>query len=91
MTPTRSYVDRDLDRLADEAEAGYDLSEWKPRRGRPHLGGRSATQHSPRLGTRLPDDLNERFHRCVAADGKSVSQVLRELVEAYVEDRDRTP
>ena len=74
----------DIERLANRAEQGFELSQWRPRRGRPSL---SATQagRSPRVGARLPDDLYRRATERAAAEGKSISQVLRELLAAYAE------
>ncbi len=80
-------TDADLDHLADEAEAGYDLSTWVPRRGRPALGHRSARGHSPKIETRVPAGVRTELARIAAEDGTTVSQVLRHLVEDYVRER----
>ena len=74
----------DVDRLANNAEQGFDLSQWRPRRGRPAL---SATEpgHSPRIGARVPDDLYRRATQRAAAEGKSISEVVRDLLGAYAE------
>ncbi len=80
-------TDADLERLADEAQAGYDLSTWKRRRGRPPLAALLAGDRSPRIATRLPEQLHEDLERCAADEGRSVSQVLRSLVEEYVSRR----
>ena len=80
-------TDADLDRMADEAEAGYDLSTWKPRRGRPALAAGAAGDHSPRIATRVPERLRADLERYSVAEGKTVSQVLRGLVEDYVRRR----
>jgi predicted HicB family RNase H-like nuclease len=79
----------DLERLADEAEAGYDLSTWKPWPGRPRLDP-AATDHSPRIAVRVPGRLHRRVTSKAAREGRSVSQVVRGLLEDYVaaaEDR----
>jgi hypothetical protein len=85
----RVITDADLDRMADEAEAGYDLSTWKPRRGRPSLDLAGAGAHSPRIATRIPEGLRSDLERCAIAEGKSVSQVIRGLIEDYVQQRTR--
>lgn len=82
-------TDADLERLADEAEAGYDLSTWKRRPGRPSLDGSGSGDHSPRIAMRVPERLKAELERCAADEGKSVSQVLRGLAEEYVMRRAR--
>ena len=44
----RVLTDSDIERMADEAKRGFDLSTWTPRRGRPPLGV-TAGSHSPRI------------------------------------------
>ena len=83
----RVVTDAELERLADEFEAGFDLSTWKRRPGRPPLSGGPSSDHSPRIAVRVPEPLRSEFERCAAAEGKSVSQVLRDLVEDYVRRR----
>jgi hypothetical protein len=75
----------DLDRMADDAEAGYDLSTWKPRPGRPSLSAQPGT-HSPRIEARVPEALHRRVSARAASEGKSVSAVLRHLLEEYARD-----
>ena len=79
----RVVTDADLDRMATEAEAGYDLSTWKPRPGRPTLSVRGAGSHSPRIATRVPEELRVKVVSRASAEGKSVSQVMRSLLEGY--------
>jgi hypothetical protein len=69
------------ERLADEAEAGYDLSRGREV-GRKSLSGGSG--RSPRLNIRTPVDLYERAVAKAAREGKSVSQLAREALEKYV-------
>ena len=78
----RVLTEEDLDALADEAERGFDLSTWEPRPGRPSL---SATpgEHSPRIAVRVPAELLRRVHERADKEGRSVSQVLRDLLEGY--------
>jgi predicted DNA binding CopG/RHH family protein len=79
----RVVTDTDLDRMADEAEAGYDLSTWKRRAGRPSLGASSTGNHSPRITARVPEELRARVASRASLEGKSVSAVMRDLLEAY--------
>jgi hypothetical protein len=85
----RVVTDADLERMAAEAEAGFDLSTWKRRPGRPSLGGVRAGAHSPRLVTRVPEELRDEVTFYASAEGKSVSEVMRRLLQAYVDQRSR--
>jgi predicted DNA binding CopG/RHH family protein len=79
----RAVTDADLDRMAAEAEAGFDLSTWKRRTGRPSLGATNPGAHSPRITTRVPEELRARVASRATREGKSVSAVIRELLEGY--------
>lgn len=69
------------ERLAREAEAGYDLSRGR-RIGRKSLSGGSG--RSPRLNIRTPVDLYEKALAKAIREGKTVSQLAREALEKYV-------
>ena len=71
----------ELDGLADRAERGLDLSSWQPRRGRPSLGG--TAEPSPRIAVRVPRALHRRVAARAAREGRSVSEVVRDLLGAY--------
>lgn len=81
----RQLTDEDLDRLADEAEAGFDLSRWRPRRGRPFLDP-DARERSPRISVRVPAVLRDRAAARAASEGRSMSDVLRGLLEEYARE-----
>ena len=81
----RQLTDEDLDRLADEAEGGYDLSRWRPRRGRPFLDP-DAGEHSPRISVRVPPVLRDRAAARAASEGRSISDVVRGLLEEYARE-----
>jgi hypothetical protein len=76
-----------LDKLATEAEEGYDLDKLTPRPwvGRPTLG----TGHgpSPRINVRLAPDVYEAVVTRARRDGRKVSEVAREAVEQFVAHR----
>ncbi len=72
----------ELDALAAKAEAGFDPARWTPRRGRPSLGG-TPGERSPRIATRISADVRARVAARARSEGKTVSQVQRELLEAY--------
>jgi plasmid stability protein len=78
----RTVSDAELDRLATKAEAGFDLSAWRPRRGRPSLGG-TAGEHAPRIAVRVPEALRDRARVRAATEGRSISEVVRSLLEEY--------
>lgn len=67
------------DELADEAERGYDLSKWR-RVGRPSLG----EGVSPRVSFRITGELQERARRRAEREGKSLSELARDALAAYV-------
>ena len=78
----RVLSNADIERLADRLDEGIDFSSWQPRRGRPSLGA-NASEHSPRIAVRIPDALNDRVRSQAAREGRSVSDVVRALLEGY--------
>jgi hypothetical protein len=81
----RTLTDADLDALAAEAEKGFDPASLRLRPGRPCLDA-AATEHSPRLSVRVPAGLRDRAAARAASEGRTISQVLRSLLEAYADD-----
>jgi predicted DNA binding CopG/RHH family protein len=72
-----------VDKLASEAEAGYDLSKAKRQRvrpGRPSLG----VGESPRITYRVAPALFERAKKKAASEGRTVSEVARDALQKYV-------
>lgn len=84
----RIVTGAEVEALATRAERGVDLARWSPRRGRPSLSD-AGLGHSPRIGARVSGETYERFLERAKADGKTPSQVVRSLVEAYVSGRRR--
>jgi len=76
-----------LDKLEDEAEAGYDLDNLKPRPwvGRPKLGAGHGP--SPRINVRLAPDVYRAVVLRAHRDGRKVSEIAREAVEQFVAHR----
>lgn len=72
----------DVDRLAARADQGLDLSTWTPRRGRPALDP-TVDAHSPRIAVRLPTALHRRVTIRATKEGRSMSEVVRDLLEHY--------
>ncbi len=80
----RVLTEADLDRLAQRAEEGFDISQWRPRRGRPFLDP-DAGEASPRISVRVPATLRDRAAVRAAREGRSMSDVLRGLLEEYAD------
>ena len=78
----RSLTKTDVARLVDRLDEGIDLSAWQPRRGRPPLDA-DGREHSPRIAVRVPEELNDRVRTRAAREGRSVSDVVRGLLEEY--------
>ena len=78
----RTLSEDDIERLAAEVEKGLDLSAWKTRRGRPPLDG-AADAHAPRIAVRVPRDVHRRVVARAAREGRSISEVVRDLLEGY--------
>jgi hypothetical protein len=73
-----------VDKLASEAEAGYDLSTAKRQRvgpGRPSLGEGG---ESPRITYRVAPALFERAKKKAKSEGRTVSEVAREALQKYI-------
>jgi hypothetical protein len=80
--PPRSKRGTEItDELADEAEAGYDLTN-RTRVGRRSLSGGAGS--SPRVNFRMTTELQARAQRCAEREGKTVSEIAREALERYV-------
>lgn len=78
----QTLTGRHLDELVAKAEEGYDLAGWTPRRGRPSLDAASK-EPSPRIAVRLPPNLHRRVSSRAAGEGRTVSEVVRELLADY--------
>jgi predicted HicB family RNase H-like nuclease len=88
-TPIGPDVDLDREdvRLADgtrltEQNAEEIMAEVRRRGGRPSLTGEAAT--SPRIVFRVPPSVRDRAAQIAAREGKTVSQLAREALEARV-------
>lgn len=78
-------TDELVEKLAKEAEEGYDLSRLKPRRGRPPMGAEAATVFQVRLDPELREALEER----AKAEGKTPSEVVRTMLRAQLRTKRR--
>ena len=81
--PRRAITDQEIERLAGEAEAGYDVDELiarRGRRGRPPIGTAAASVESVRLDPELRRRLLER----ASAEGTTPSELIREALRRYL-------
>jgi predicted HicB family RNase H-like nuclease len=83
----RTLSDADIHRLAERAEKGIELTDWSSRRGRPSLDGATG-EHSPRIAVRVPKSLRDRVTARATNEGRSVSDVVRDLLEEYAPERE---
>jgi len=77
-------TDELIEKLADEAEAGYDVDEILARRGkrgRPSLGRGPSTVES----VRLEPELKERLVQRAEKDGVPVSEVIRDALRHHLD------
>jgi hypothetical protein len=74
-------TDELIEKLAREAEAGFDVDEiLRKRRGRPLIGSGPATVESVRLDPELRDALAERAR----GDSEATSAVIRKALRQYL-------
>ena len=79
----RPITDQDIESLAAEAEAGYDVETLIARgnkRGRPTLGSAPASVESVRLDPELRRQLLDRAE----AEGTTTSELIREALRRYL-------
>jgi hypothetical protein len=77
----KEITDELVEKLAGEAEAGYDVDKILRRRaGRPRIGSAPATVESVRLDPELRAALAERAER----DDETTSSVIRRALRSYL-------
>ncbi|MEO7443212.1 MAG: ribbon-helix-helix domain-containing protein [Acidimicrobiales bacterium] len=80
----KPITDELIEKLADEAERGYDVDRLiarRQKRGRPRLGLEPSTVESVRLDPKL----KERLVRRAEDEGVPVSEVIREALRHHLE------
>jgi hypothetical protein len=78
----KPITDELVEKLADKAEAGYDVAETLRRRGgRPPIGSAAASVESVRLEPELRGALAER----AARDHETTSSVIRKALRKYLQ------
>jgi predicted HicB family RNase H-like nuclease len=66
--------------LAAEAEAGYEVSKLRPRRGRPPIGDEAAQPFQ----VRLEPELREMLARIAEQEHTSPSEIVRRALRTYL-------
>lgn len=73
-------TDEVLERMAEEAEEGLDVTRLRRRPGRPAMGSAPAESFPVRLEPELRQALDER----AAADDTPASEIVREALRRYL-------
>lgn len=73
-------TDEVLNRLANEAEAGLDITELRRRPGRPSMGSGPADSFPVRIDPELRTALETRAYR----DNTTASDVIRDALRSYL-------
>ena len=76
----KPITERDIKRIAREAEKGYDLDRLKPRVGRPPMGSAAA----PVVPVRLDPELRAAVDARAEKDDASTSEVIRRALRRYL-------
>ncbi len=76
----RIITDEEIEAMADEAEAGYDLTKLKRRPGRPTLGSVAAEV----FPVRLEPELRAAIEARATTDETTASDVVRTALRAYL-------
>ena len=79
----RAITDQEVEKLAAEAEAGYDVDALiarRHKRGRPTIGDAPASVESVRLDPELRRQLQERAQ----SDGTTTSELIREALRRFL-------
>jgi Ribbon-helix-helix protein, copG family len=80
----KPITDKEIEALAAEAEAGYDVDKLlarRAKRGRPALGSAPASVES----VRLDPEMREQLHERATADGTTTSEVIRQALRRFLE------
>lgn len=84
----RRLTESDIERLADEAEAGFPGKTLaKPRKGRPWLDDSGPSRSRT---VRLPGNLDIALTVCAESENVSPSEIIREALSEYLSAREST-
>ncbi len=73
-------TDEDIEHMAAEAEAGYDITTLRPRGGRPPMGSGPAEV----VPVRLDPDLRAAVEARATADDTTTSEIIREALRRFL-------
>jgi hypothetical protein len=76
----RPVTEADIERMAAEAEAGYDVAALRPRGGRPSMGSGPAEV----VPVRLDPELRAAVEARATADETTTSEVIREALRRFL-------
>ncbi len=76
----KPVTDADIEQMAAEAEAGYDIAKLRPRGGRPSMGSGPAEV----VPVRLDPELRAAVEARATADDTSTSEVIREALRRFL-------
>lgn len=76
----RPVTEADIERMAAEAEAGYDVATLRPRGGRPSMGSGPAEV----VPVRLDPELRAAVEARATADETMTSEVIREALRRFL-------
>ena len=76
----KPITDADIERMADEAEAGYDITTLRPRGGRPPMGSGPAEV----VPVRLDPELRAAVEARATADDTTTSEIIREALRRFL-------
>ena len=83
-TKAGTRLDADYEqRLAEEAERGFDAGTLTRRVGRPSLSGRAG--HSHRVDLRIDDGTYAAIRRLAEDGDRKVSDIVRDAIRRYLE------
>lgn len=76
----KPVTEADIERMAAEAEAGYDVATLRPRGGRPPMGSGPAEV----VPVRLDPELRAAVEARATADETTTSEVIREALRRFL-------
>lgn len=77
----KPVTDDDIERMADEADAGYDPTQLRPRGGRPRMG----TAPAEVVPVRLDPELRAAVEARASADHTTTSNIIREALRRFLD------
>jgi hypothetical protein len=76
----KPITEADIERMAVEAEAGYDIATLRPRGGRPSMGSGPAEV----VPVRLDPELRAAVEARATADDTTTSEIIREALRRFL-------